>query len=92
LTHVWHPLLGRGDAKPSSTNQQKELNMYYISQENYASPARVVKRLKDFKAKEGTRWLVRQRKEIRSFDFYPVYEIVNGKLKKDRKVHHAFWI
>ena len=69
--------------------------MYYISQEGCSYPIRHTKRLGDFvkrtKAREGSRWCVRKRKKIEFMDFLDVYEVVDGKLKKDPTVCHGGW-
>jgi hypothetical protein len=61
-------------------------DMYYISKEGHTSPARVVKRLKDFmkspNAVEGSTWTIRTKREIKNLDFFPTYIVENGKLKK----------
>ena len=56
--------------------------MYYISADGKTSPARVVKRLRDFSGKEGQRYTVRTRREVDMLDYWPTYEWVNGKLRK----------
>jgi hypothetical protein len=65
--------------------------MYYISQEGQSYPIRHVKKLGDFKGREGSRWCVRKRKKIEFMDFLDVYEMTNGKLKKDPTVSHGGW-
>ena len=69
--------------------------MYYISQEGQSYPIRHVKRLGDFVkrsgARNGSRWCVRKKKKLEFCDFLDVYEVVDGKLKKDPTVCHGGW-
>lgn len=41
-----------------------------------------VKRLKDFKGKEGYEYFVHTRRKIEDMDCIPIYLFTNGKLKK----------
>ena len=69
--------------------------MYYISEEGCLYPIRHTKRLSDFvkhtKAREGSRWWARKRKKIKLVNFLDVYEVADGKLKKDPTVRHGGW-
>jgi len=55
---------------------------YYISPEKTLSPARVVKRLRDFKGQEGKRYTVRTRVKVYMCDLLHTYEWRGGKLRK----------
>lgn len=61
---------------------------YYISPLKTAnlSISRVVKRLKDFRPAEGEQYIVRTKAKVNSdsWDRFPVYIGVDGKLKKDK--------
>jgi hypothetical protein len=46
---------------------------YYISDEGTTSPARVVKRLRDFKGTHGKRYTVRTRRKVDMMDYWPTY-------------------
>ena len=56
--------------------------MYYIKPEKGGCVSVMCKRLRDFRGKEGSRHHVRKRKNIDMLDYIPIYEVVNGKLKK----------
>lgn len=65
--------------------------MYYIQSTARNDLTQMCKRLKDFKGTEGRRYLVRKRKSITMFDFIPVYEVVDGKLKPTNE-QHGLWL
>lgn len=61
--------------------------MYYISREESIGLSRIVKTMaqfvrKDPTAVEGSRWVVRTRRKVEAFDFFPIYIVRNGKLRK----------
>lgn len=56
--------------------------MYYISDAGKTSPARVVKRLKDFKATNGKHYTVRTRRKVDMMDYWPTYVGLGTVLKK----------
>lgn len=70
--------------------------MYYISERGYAYPARVHKRLGDFvrtaKPAEGSQWNVRKKKDVAFMDFLDVYQVKDGKLKKNKTEADGFFI
>lgn len=69
--------------------------MYYISERGHAYPARICKRLKDFmrtdKPAEGTQWNVRKKKQVGFMDFLDVYEVKDGKFKKNKTECDGGW-
>lgn len=69
--------------------------MYYISERNHLYPARIHKRLGDFirtaKPKEGSQWNVRKKKRVEFMDFLDVYEVKNGKFKKNKTEADGGW-
>ena len=66
--------------------------MYYISRVQDSLRLSVVKkRLGDFKGKEGAKFHVRKGKGVDMLDLIPVYEVVNGKLKRTNELH-TMWI
>lgn len=69
--------------------------MYYISKRGHAYPARICKRLKDFmridKPAEGTQWNVRKKKQVGFMDFLDVYEVKDGKFKKNKTECDGGW-
>ena len=66
--------------------------MYYISRiENNCSVSVRKKRLGDFKGEEGAQFHVRKRKGVGMLDFIPVYEVVDGKLKRANELH-TMWL
>ena len=69
--------------------------MYYISERGHAYPIRHVKRLSDFVkrsgAEEGSQWNVRKKKQIGFMDFLDVYEVTDGKLKKNKTEADGGW-
>jgi len=69
--------------------------MYYISERGHAYPARICKRLKDFmridKPAEGTQWNVRKKKQVGFMDFLDVYEVKEGKFKKNKTECDGGW-
>ena len=64
---------------------------YYISAEGTVQVSQVVKRLGDFKGKEGQRYTVRKRKKVEMLDMLPTYESRNGKLVKLEEMQ-GFWL
>jgi len=66
--------------------------MYYIRPEEGGHTVSVVcKRLRDFRGKEGSRHHVRKRLKIDFIDYIPIYEVVNGKLKRTNEAGF-FWL
>jgi len=69
--------------------------MYYISERGHLYPARHVKRLGDFVkrsgAKEGSQWNVRKKKQVGFMDFLDVYEVKDGRLKKNKTEADGGW-
>jgi hypothetical protein len=61
--------------------------MYYISRQESIGLSRIVKTMAQFVSKdptavEGSEWVVRTRREVKAFDFFPVYKVRNGKMRK----------
>ena len=66
--------------------------MYYIAREDQIGVmSRVVKRLKDFTPKEGVKYFVRKRADLKSLDYLDVYVGLNGKLKKLNETAVLLW-
>ena len=69
--------------------------MYYISERGRTYPIRHVKRLGDFVkrsgAEEGSQWNVRKKKKVGFMDFLDVYEVKDGKLKKNKTEADGGW-
>tara|TARA_R100001163_G_C4923112_1_gene102457 strand:+ start:139 stop:411 length:273 start_codon:yes stop_codon:yes gene_type:complete len=70
-------------AAAATIKTSEEFVMYYIAEKNPPYLWRKVRKLKDFKPKEGVEYAVaRTQKDIESGQFIPTYVGVNGKLKK----------
>jgi hypothetical protein len=69
--------------------------MYYISERGHVYPARICKRLKDFmqraKPAEGSQWNVRKKKQVEFMEFLAVYEVKDGKFKKNKTEADGGW-
>jgi len=61
--------------------------MYYISRQESIGLSRIVKTMAQFVSKdptavEGSKWVVRNRQEVKAFEFFTIHEVRNGKLRK----------
>ena len=69
--------------------------MYYIAHEESIGISRIVKTMAQFvrnnpRAVEGSKWVVRTRREVKAFDFFPIYVVSNGKLRKTTSLVHTW--